>query len=146
MYYEHSKRLIENISDQGVGIIFVPVIWSWSWSHSFWRFIYCCNQWQYIRKFWIRFPPVIKKKIHYCLYRSFEFNSRMYESFEFDSRLCSIQRFMKKFCSWPADGRSFSPDSEVSSTNTSDRLDITEWSEVVTGRGSQYKWNLIVKI
>lgn len=62
MYYEHSKRLIENISDQGVGIIFVPVIWSWSWSHSFWRFIYCCYQWQYIRKFWIRFPPVIKKK------------------------------------------------------------------------------------
>jgi hypothetical protein len=44
----------------------------------------------------------------------------------FDVLICSIQLLCDKVCQWLAVGRLFSPDNQVSSTNKTDRHDITE--------------------
>jgi len=73
--------------------------WSWSWSYGSWIYNYLCNQCLSPLTFWIRIP--LRRGV-------------------LDITLCD------QVCQWLATGRWFSPGTPVSSTNETDRHDITE--------------------
>jgi hypothetical protein len=72
---------------------------SWSWSYGSWIYNYLCNQCISPLKMWVKIP--LRKSV-------------------LDTTLCD------KICQWFATGRWFSPGPPVSSTNKTDRHDITE--------------------
>ena len=78
---------------------YVISIWgpSWSWSYGSWIYNYLCNQCLSPLMLWVRISIGVR-----C------------------TTLCD------KVCQWVATGRWFSPGSPVSSTNKTDRHDITE--------------------
>ena len=77
---------------------FPPVI-SWPWSYGSWIFNYLCNQCLSPPTLWVWI--LLRLGVH-------------------DTTLCD------KVCQWLATGRWFSPGTLVSSTNKTDRHDITE--------------------
>jgi hypothetical protein len=72
---------------------------SWSWSYGSWIYHYLCNQCTSPLTLWVWTP--LRRGV-------------------LDTKLCDT------VCQWLATGRWFSPDTPVSSTNISDRHDITE--------------------
>ena len=72
---------------------------SWSWSYGNWIYNYLCNQWLSPLTLWVWMP----------------FNRSV-----LDTTLC------EKVYQWLATGWYFSPGTSVSSTNTTERHDITE--------------------
>ena len=70
---------------------------SWSWSYSSWIYSYLCNHSLSTLMLWVRILFVARY-----------------------TTLCD------KVCQWYATGRWFSPNTPVSSTNKTDRRDITE--------------------
>ena len=72
---------------------------SWLWSYGCWIYNYLCNQCLSSITLWVRTP------LRRCVLAT---------------TLCD------KFCQWFATGRWFSPGTPVSSTNKTDRHDITE--------------------
>jgi hypothetical protein len=71
----------------------------WSWAYGSWIYNYLCNQWLSPLALWVWMPPT----------RSV-----------LDTTLC------EKVYQWLATGWYFSPDTSVSSTNATERQDITE--------------------
>jgi len=71
--------------------------WSRPWSYGSWIYNYLCNQCLWLLKLWVRTSSRVM-----C------------------TTLCD------KVCQWLATGRWFSPGPQVSSTNKTDRHDITE--------------------
>ena len=81
-----------------------PTSWRSSWSHDGWIYNYLCNQCLLPLKLWVRNP--LKRGV-------------------LDTTLCN------KVCHWLVAGRWFSLGTPVSSTNKTDRHDITEiWLKV----------------
>jgi hypothetical protein len=72
---------------------------SWSWSYGSWIYNYLCNQCLSPRTLWVR--TLLRRGV-------------------LDTTLCD------KVCQWLAAGQWFSPGTAVSSTNKTDRQDITE--------------------
>ena len=70
-----------------------------SWSNGRWIYNYICNQYISPLTLWVRIP--LRRGV-------------------LDTTLCD------QVCQWLAAGRWFSPDTSVSSTNKTDRHDITE--------------------
>ena len=73
--------------------------WAWPWSYDSWIYNYLCNQCLSPLKLWVR--TQLRRGV-------------------FDTTLCD------KVCQWLATGRWFSLGTPVSSTNKTDRHDITE--------------------
>ena len=100
--YDRSCHLIDTETLYVYIHIGMPIIpehlrLSWPWSYGSWMYNYLCNQWLSTLILWVRISTRTR-----C------------------TTLCA------KVCQWLATGRWFSPATPVSSTNKTDRHDITE--------------------